>query len=96
MDFERRTFEATRVLNLVETRGWQETSRRLEGDKIFVSVRKSTEGVEARERRMCLDDLAMIVRVFGWSFESSGIDETSCYATMMKVLESEPVSAEGD
>ena len=94
MDFERSSFEIFRVLSLVETRGWQETARRVEGDRLFVSVRKSTEGAEPRERRMCLDDLATITRVFGWSFESSGIDETGCFATMVKVLESEPVSVE--
>ena len=96
MEFERSSFEISRVVNLVENQGWQELSRHVEGDELSVSVRKSTEGAEPRERRMCLDDLIMIVRVFGWSFESSGIDETGCFAKMVKVLESEPVSVEGE
>jgi len=96
MEFERSSFEISRVVSLVETRGWQESGRSVDGDKLLVSVGKSTEGAEPRERRMCLDDLATIVRVFGWEFESSGIDEKGCRATMVKVLESEPVSGDGD
>ena len=95
MDFERSSFEISRVLNLVESRGWEETARSVEGGSLSVSVVKNLDGLDLRERRMCLDDLATIVRVFGWEFESSGIGDEKASATMIKVLAVEDVDVVG-
>lgn len=96
MEIERKNLEMSRVLNLIEDRGWEEKARSVEGESLSVSVVKKLDGLDLRERRMCLDDLAMIVRVFGWEFESSGMGEEGAFARLVKVLPVEEATGDSE
>jgi len=95
MEIERRNFEISRLLNMVKEKGWEETSQRLEREKMFVSVRKDITGTPGHTRRLALEDLESIVGVFGWEVESSSLEENAAQATLLKSLVVEVVPEGG-
>jgi len=86
MEIERRQFEMSRVVNIIEEKGWHETARSVDRETMFLSVRRDLKGMGPPERRLFLDDLETIVGVFGWSVESSKSDGEEATASLVKTL----------
>ena len=91
MEIRRRQYEMSRVLNIIEEKGWIEAERRVEGERITLSVRKDMKGLGAEERRLAIEELLTIVRVFGWSEESSRLDGVLAEVSIFKIVVSEAV-----
>jgi len=87
MDIERRQFEMSRVVNIIEEKGWHETARSIDGETMSLSVRRDLKGMEPAERRIFLDDLEQIVKVFGWTVLSSMSDGEEAAVSLVKTLE---------
>jgi len=86
MEIERRQFEMSRVVNIIEEKGWHETARSVDGETMTLSVRRELKGLGPAERRMFLDDLETIVGVFGWTVLSSTTDEEEAMVSLIKTL----------
>jgi len=86
MDIERRQFEMSRVVNIIEEKGWRETARSIDGETMHLFVRRDLKGMEPAERRIFEDDLETIVGVFGWSVESSKSDGEEAMVSLVKTL----------
>jgi len=88
MEIERRQFEMSRVVNIIEEKGWRETGRGVDGESLALFVRRDLKGMGPAERRMFMDDLESIVAVFGWTVLSSQTEETEAMVSLVKTLES--------
>ena len=95
METERRNLEISRLLTMVKEAGWEETSQRLEREKMFVSVRRDFTGEPDHVRRIALDGLESIVGVLGWEVESSSLEENEAQMSLVKSLVVEVASKGG-
>ena len=91
MEIRRRQFEMSRVLNIIEDKGWIEAERRVEGERITLSVRKDLKGLGAEERRLAIEYLLTMIGVFGWTEESSRLDGDMAEVSVFKIVVSEVV-----
>ena len=89
MEVERRAFEMSRVLGLLESAGWEELSRRVEQEKMFVVAKKSVADMSVAERRLVVEETERLATVFGWTVFSSSIDADVAVVTLTKEMPSE-------
>ena len=87
--FERRTLEINRVSNLVQTSGWEEKSRKVDRETLFVTFQKDLSALVPAERRMEISKMHSLVTVFGWESSESSFDNERATETLTKTLKIE-------
>ena len=87
--FERRTLEINRVSNLVQTSGWEEKSRKVDRETMFVTFQKDLSALAPADRRMEINKFYSLVTVFGWTSSESSFDNERAIETLTKTLKIE-------
>lgn len=89
MAVDKRSFQLQQMLNLVSQQKWEQVSSRFVGEKIECKIRRRFTDAEIPIRQFEVDKMNNLVRTFGWTAESTSIDDNMVVVDLSKTLEKE-------
>lgn len=89
MAVDMRAFQLQQMLNLVRQHKWEQVSSRFVADKIEVQIRRKFTAEDAATLQFEVDKTLNLVRVFGWTNESTNISDGLVTLALSKVLVTE-------
>ncbi len=89
MAVDRRAFQMQQVLNLVRQQGWEQVSSRFVGERIELKIRKRFTEAERSALQFEIDKMHNLVRTFGWTAESTSIEDGLVVVDLTKTIEKE-------
>jgi hypothetical protein len=89
MVVDKRSFQLQQMLNLVSQQKWEQVSSRFVGEKIECKIRRKFTDEEAPIKQFEVDKMNNLVRTFGWTAESTSIEDGMVIVDLAKTLEAE-------
>ena len=86
---DRRDYEMSKMVRLMEHTGWVEKARKLDREKMTIVMTRNLVGLTAAKRRIEIDTLRLLVRAFGWEREALATDADVATVTLVKTLKPE-------